>query len=66
MALKAAKKYLDNALPWDHIDSARYALWNKAVGHLDQLRTDSAARVTSSKEFQKIISDVHQCPETTR
>ncbi len=57
--LESGEKYLDNALPWDHIDSARYDLWKNAVDHLDQLRSDSAARVKTSKEFQKIITDVH-------
>ncbi len=57
--LESGEKYLDNALPWDHIESARYSIWKPAVGHLDQLRKDSAARVDKSEDFQKIVSDVN-------
>ncbi len=55
--LESGEKYLDNALPWDHIASSRYDVWKHAVNHLDRLRRESQARVMASDAFQTIISE---------
>ncbi|WP_029914565.1 carboxy terminal-processing peptidase [Pelobacter seleniigenes] len=55
--LESGEKYLDNALPWDHIAPVKYSLWVPPVDHLDLLRQQSHARIENSKDFQEIISE---------
>ena len=55
--LESGEKYLDNALPWDHIAPVKYSLWVPPVDHLEQLSQKSHARIEHSKDFQEIISE---------
>lgn len=52
--LKSGEKYLPNALPWDHIESARYKVWPHPYRNLDQLREQSAKRVAASEKFKEL------------
>ncbi len=54
---------LDNALPWDEIEPARFSVVGDTSSVLDTLRTDSAARVASSEEFQTLLSDLAEREE---
>jgi carboxyl-terminal processing protease len=55
--LESGEKYLDNALPWDHIKSADYRRWEKSAKNVDQLQQLSQRRVTSSADFKEIITE---------
>lgn len=55
--LESGEQYLDNALPWDHIASAKYDHWNHATTHLDQLRQLSHQRVGQNPDFQEIVTN---------
>ncbi len=57
--LKSGEKYLDNALPWDHIASAIYQPWKPAPKNIPELQRRSEARVKENKDFQEIISDAN-------
>lgn len=58
--LESGEKYLDNALPWDHIASAEYARWDSLKGKLKQLQLTSHNRVAADEEFQKITAAAEQ------
>ncbi len=53
--LESGEKYLDNALPWDHIESADYRRWAKSAADLQVLRQHSAERISGDEEFQEIV-----------
>lgn len=53
--LESGEQYLDNALPWDRIASAKYQPWNNAAAKLDQLRELSHNRVDRDEDFQEIV-----------
>ncbi len=55
--LESGERYLDNALAWDHIASAKYQHWNKTSADIEQLRKLSHTRVEHDKDFQEIISE---------
>ena len=55
--LESGEKYLDNALPWDHIASAEYQHWQAAPENTADLKKSSADRIKQSEDFQEIISD---------
>ncbi len=55
--LKSGEKYLDNAMPWDHIASATYKPWKPAPENIPKLQQKSKARIKSDEDFQEIISD---------
>jgi carboxyl-terminal processing protease len=57
--LKSGEKYLDNALPWDHIASATYQRWEPAPKNILELKQHSEARIKKNKKFQEIISDAN-------
>jgi len=57
--LKSGEKYLDNALPWDHIASATYQRWEPAPKNILELKRHSEARIKKNKKFQEIISDAN-------
>jgi len=57
--LKSGEKYLDNALPWDHIASATYQRWEPAPKNISELQQHSQARIKKNKKFQEIISDAN-------
>lgn len=52
--LKSGEKYLPNALPWDHIESAKYKAWSQTYRNIEQLREQSAKRVATSEKFKEI------------
>jgi len=53
--LESGEQYLDNALPWDRIASAKYKRWNNAAEKLDQLRQLSHDRIDEDEDFQDIV-----------
>ena len=55
--VESGEQYLDYALPWDHIASAKYDHWKNAESHLDQLRKLSHKRVEQSPDFQEIVAE---------
>lgn len=55
--LESGEKYLDNALPWDHIASAEYQHWQPSAKNIAELKKLSEARITQNEDFQEIISD---------
>ncbi|WP_175498415.1 carboxy terminal-processing peptidase [Desulfuromusa kysingii] len=55
--LESGEKYLDNALPWDHIDSAKYQRWQDSPENIVELQQSSQARIKQSEKFQEIITD---------
>jgi carboxyl-terminal processing protease len=61
--LKSGEKYLDNALPWDHIKAADYQRWNNAAAQVEQLRQRSNKRITQDEDFQEIIAAAEQAQQ---
>ncbi len=55
--LESGEKYLENALPWDHIASLTYQPWDHLAEKIPVLQQHSEARVKQNKDFQEIISD---------
>ncbi|MCD6580924.1 MAG: carboxy terminal-processing peptidase [Desulfuromusa sp.] len=55
--LESGEKYLDNALPWDHIASAEYQPWKASAENISELKLLSEARIMEDEDFQEIISD---------
>ncbi len=53
--LESGEKYLDYALPWDHIQSADFHRWQKTTSDLQQLRSRSADRVSHDDDFKEIV-----------
>lgn len=53
--LESGEQYLDNALPWDRIASAKYQHWNNVAEKLNELRQLSHNRVEQDEDFQEII-----------
>ncbi len=53
--LESGEKYLDNALPWDHIQSAEYQPWQPLPKAKEKLQRNSQQRISSDKEFQEIV-----------
>ncbi|HEV2392484.1 MAG TPA: carboxy terminal-processing peptidase [Verrucomicrobiae bacterium] len=49
---------LDNPLPWDTIDSAKYDHFNMVQPYLPELRRRSSERVAKDKEFSYIREDI--------
>ncbi|PLY01976.1 MAG: tail-specific protease [Desulfuromonas sp.] len=54
--LESGEKYLDNALPWDHIAASDYKHSDKFDQRLDLLRQESHERVAASEDFQDIAT----------
>ncbi|MDX2478704.1 MAG: carboxy terminal-processing peptidase [Desulfuromusa sp.] len=55
--LESGEKYLDNALPWDHIASAEYKPWEASPANISELQQLSKARIKQNEDFQEMISD---------
>ncbi len=55
--LESGEKYLDNALPWDHIASAEYQRWENSTKNIAGLQQQSDIRIKQDDDFQEIISD---------
>lgn len=51
--IKMGERDLDNAMPWDKIDAAEYATWNKQ-NNFDLAIANSNKRMTQNKQFQLI------------
>ncbi len=54
--LESGEKYLDNALPWDHIATAEYNNWQNSVSNIAELQKQSSARIKTDKDFIEIVS----------
>jgi len=54
--LESGEKYLDNALPWDHIASANYHRWQRSAKNLHELQQRSKRRVGEDEDFIEIVS----------
>jgi len=54
--LESGEKYLDNALGWDHIQSAEYQRWEKPPGNIEELQRLSISRVAANEDFREIIA----------
>ncbi len=55
--LESGEKYLDNALPWDHIDSADYDHWDKEPKDIPKLQELTKEQIAQNEDFQEIVSD---------
>ncbi|NOQ42788.1 MAG: tail-specific protease [Desulfuromusa sp.] len=55
--LESGEKYLDNALSWDHIASAKYQRWENPTENIVELQQQSDIRIKQNEDFQEIISD---------
>ena len=55
--LESGEKYLDNALSWDHIASAKYQRWENPTENIIGLQQQSDIRIKQNEDFQEIISD---------
>jgi carboxyl-terminal processing protease len=53
--LKMGERDVDNAMPWDKIDAAPYAVWNKTE-KFNQAIINSKARIATNDQF-KLIED---------
>lgn len=53
--LESGEQYLDNALPWDHIDAVPYQSWNNYNGKVKELRRLSEQRVEGDEDFEEIV-----------
>lgn len=51
--LKMGERDVDNAMPWDKIDPAEYAIWNKNA-NFNQAIANSKKRILQSSQFQLI------------
>ncbi|WP_303721493.1 carboxy terminal-processing peptidase [Malonomonas rubra] len=58
--LESGEKYLDYALPWDHIDSAEYQRWKDSPKNIEKLRQLSKERVAKDKDFSEIITEAKE------
>ena len=54
--LESGEKYLDNALPWDEIASAKYDHWENSPKNISELQQQSNARIKANEDFQEIVS----------
>lgn len=61
--LESGEKYLDYALPWDHIKAADYKPWREPVGNIDSLRRHSQERVVQDKEFSEILKEAKEAKQ---
>ncbi|MCX7865995.1 MAG: carboxy terminal-processing peptidase [Limisphaera sp.] len=51
---------LDNPLPWDTIESAKYERLDWVAPYLEELRRRSASRVRASRDFAYVQEDIEQ------
>jgi len=61
--LESGEKYLDYALPWDHITSVDYRRWGKAAKNVAELQRLSKLRVEKSKEFKEIVAEAAEASQ---
>ncbi|MCK5913251.1 MAG: carboxy terminal-processing peptidase [Desulfuromusa sp.] len=54
--LESGEKYLDNALPWDDIASAKYDRWENSAKNISELQQQSNVRVKANEDFQEIVA----------
>ena len=57
--LESGEKYLDNALPWDHIASANYSHWQHEVKNIPALQQQSDLRIKANEDFIKIVTSAN-------
>ncbi len=58
--LESGEKYLDNALPWDHIDTVEYQPWKQATTKIATLQQHSKDRLKTDKDFVEIVSSANK------
>ncbi len=61
--LESGEKYLDYALPWDHIKSVAYRRWEKPAKGLEKLQQLSRQRVTNNPDFKEIVTDAQEAQQ---
>jgi len=57
--LESGEKYLDNALPWDHIAPIKYDHWKKEPKNIPELQELAKEQVAQNKDFQEIVTDAN-------
>ena len=62
--LEVGEDSLENALPWDTIESAPYEKLNRVQPYLAELEKRSSRRVTSAKDFDYIREDIELVKKT--
>lgn len=60
--IKSGEKYIDNALPWDHVAKSDYTPWVKSEP-LKELRSLSKSRLSHNKEFQAITKEAEEAKQ---
>ncbi|MBW6509046.1 MAG: carboxy terminal-processing peptidase [Desulfuromonadales bacterium] len=61
--LESGEKYIENALPWDRIDPAKFSSWKRPPDNLENLRQRSLERISNNKEFVSIIKAAQRSAE---
>ncbi|MCF6243169.1 MAG: carboxy terminal-processing peptidase, partial [Bacteroidales bacterium] len=54
---------LDNVIPWDEIQPAQYTKWKHPITNLDEVKTESAKRVSANKDFNLIKQNAQRMKE---
>lgn len=58
--LESGEKYLDYALPWDHIGSASFQRWESPPKNIEQLQQLSSRRIADDKNFSEIVAEAEE------
>src|SRR5258706_8554252 len=62
--LEIGEDSLENALPWDTIESAAYEKLNRVQPYLEELEKRSAGRVAAAKDFDYVREDIETVRKT--
>lgn len=62
--LEIGEDSLENALPWDTIESAAYEKLNRVQPYLAELEKRSAGRVATAKDFDYVREDIEMVKKT--
>lgn len=49
--IEIGERELDDVIPWDEIDAAKYSVWENTIKGLDLLKAESEKRVNNNKDF---------------
>jgi len=58
--LESGEKYLDNALPWDHIDAVKFQHWQPLATNVATLQQHSKARLKTDEDFIEIVTSANK------
>lgn len=61
--LKSGEQYSEHALPWDRVEPIDYEKWENAPLPIVELKNQSARRVATNEEFQRIITAAERARE---